>query len=107
MTQVSSFTNKVVKSAVLILRGIPQSIHLDNDVDICCFYLTNFSCEIEREMEKNIGKKSMNEPIASAVRQTMTTDDPIIQVLNMSNWYGEFNVLRNINLEVWILSLFY
>ncbi len=51
MTQVSSFTNKVVKSAVLISCGIPQQIHLDNDVDICCLYLTNFSCEIEREMD--------------------------------------------------------
>ena len=51
-------------------------------------------------MEKIIGKKSMNEPIASAVRQTMAGDNPIIQVLNMSKWYGEFNMLRNINLEV-------
>jgi len=90
----SSFTDKVVKSAVLIFCCLAQFAHLDNNVDIYCFYLTNFSHEIERELETNIRSQSMEKSTAGTVKQTITGDDPIIGILNMNKWYEEFHVLK-------------
>jgi len=50
--------------------------------------------------ETNIGRKELIMSEQAVAEQVIEIGDPIIEIIDMHKWFGEFHVLKEINLEV-------
>ena len=73
---------------------------------VFCFAMSRYSIYTERRLDtghETLGVTAMSENAVSMQRQSDAQPDsgaPAVELVDVNKWYGEFHVLRNINLNV-------